>query len=178
MMLIYYNMLPSIKAQDLFKGKYAPWLRGTRLKVPTQKTAISRMLARSAHIPREHHLNPPQQPRIAKYKTLQRKTQRLAERQQTLAPQANEQPPKPKGKKRQQPSEYELHNQDISYSAVQPLDPENGASSLWDYKKGLRCGNFQWPMNDPWMNFQSLVNFQWPTLLTICTNTICKLQKW
>ena len=40
--------------------------------------------------------------------TAQRKSQRLAERQQTLTPQANEQPPKPKGKKRQWPSEYKL----------------------------------------------------------------------
>jgi hypothetical protein len=51
MMLTGYNMLPSIK-------------------MPMQKTAISRMLARNAHIPWEHHLNPPQQPRIAKYKIL------------------------------------------------------------------------------------------------------------
>jgi hypothetical protein len=33
--------------------------------------------------------------------TTQRKSQRLADRQQTLAPQANEQPSKPKGKKHQ-----------------------------------------------------------------------------
>ena len=33
--------------------------------------------------------------------TTQRKSQRLAKRQQTPAPQANEQTPKPKGKKRQ-----------------------------------------------------------------------------
>jgi hypothetical protein len=41
-----------------------------RLKMLMQKTAISRMLARNAHVPQGHHLNPPQQPRIAKYKTL------------------------------------------------------------------------------------------------------------
>jgi len=35
--------------------------------------------------------------------TTQRKSQRLAERQQTLAPQANEHPPKLKGTKRQRP---------------------------------------------------------------------------
>ena len=94
MMLTYYNMLPSIKVQDVHKGKHAPWLRGMRLKMPMQKTAImgqgmvppgfntcqahflgmaaamSRMLARNAHIPQGHHLNPPQQPRIAIYKTL------------------------------------------------------------------------------------------------------------
>jgi hypothetical protein len=39
-----------------------------RLKMPMQKNAISRMLARNAHIPQGHHLNPPQQSRIAKYK--------------------------------------------------------------------------------------------------------------
>jgi hypothetical protein len=44
--------------------------------------------------------------------TTQRKSQRLAERQHTLAPQANEQPPKPKGKKRQRPSEYKIQNND------------------------------------------------------------------
>jgi hypothetical protein len=37
---------------------------------PMQKIAILRMLARNAHILRGHHLNPPQRPRIAKYKTL------------------------------------------------------------------------------------------------------------
>jgi hypothetical protein len=37
--------------------------------MPMQKNAISRMLARNAHIPRGHHLNPPQQPKVAKYKT-------------------------------------------------------------------------------------------------------------
>ena len=40
----------------------------------------------------------------------QRKSQRLAERQQTTSPQANKQPRKPKGKKRQRPSEYKIHN--------------------------------------------------------------------
>jgi hypothetical protein len=69
-MLTYYNMLPSIKVQDLYKGKHAPWLRSMRLKIPMQKNAISRMLAGNAHIQRGHHLNPPQRPRIAKYKTL------------------------------------------------------------------------------------------------------------
>jgi predicted RNA-binding Zn-ribbon protein involved in translation (DUF1610 family) len=77
--------------------------------------------------------------------TTQRKSQKLAERQQTLAPQANEQPPKPKGKKRQRPSEYKLHSNDISYCAVQPLDPKNRATSLWDYKKVCVAGTF----NDP-----------------------------
>jgi hypothetical protein len=75
----------------------------------------------------------------------QRKSQRLAERQQTPAPQANEQPPKPKGKKRQRQSEKKLHNNDISYCAVPPLDPENRATSLWDYKKVSVVGTF----NDP-----------------------------
>ena len=70
MVLTYYNMLPSIKVQDVYKGKHAPWLRGMRLKMLMQKTAMSRMLARSAHIPRGHHLNPFQQFRIAKHKTL------------------------------------------------------------------------------------------------------------
>ena len=94
--------------------------------------------------------------------TTQRKSQRLAERQQTLpTPQANEQPPKPKGKKRQRPSEYKLHNNDISYCAVRPLDPENRATSLWDYKKVCVAGTF----NDT----SDALN---------CTNTICKLQKW
>ena len=77
--------------------------------------------------------------------TTQRKSQRLAVRQQTLAPQANEQPPKPEGTKPQRPSEYKLHNNDISNCALQPLDPENRATSLWDYKKVCIAGTF----NDP-----------------------------
>jgi hypothetical protein len=87
--------------------------------------------------------------------TSQKKSQRLAERQQTLAPQANEQPPKPKGKKRQRPSEYKLHNNDISYCAVQPLDPENRATSLWDYKKVCVAGTF----NDPSDAFNSMYQY-------------------
>ena len=75
--------------------------------------------------------------------TTQRKPRRLAERQQTPAPQANEQPPKPKGTKRQRPSEYKSHNNDILYCAVQPLDPKNRATSLWDYyKKVCVAGTF------------------------------------
>jgi hypothetical protein len=77
--------------------------------------------------------------------TTQRKSQRLAERQQTLAPQASEQPPKPKGKKCQRPAEYKLHNNDVSYCVVQPLDPENRATSFWDYKNVCVAGTF----NDP-----------------------------
>jgi len=77
--------------------------------------------------------------------TTQRKSQRLAKRQQTPAPQANEQTPKPKGKKRQWPSDYKLHNNDASYCEVQPLDPDNRATSLWDYKKVCVAETF----NDP-----------------------------
>ena len=46
---------------------------------------------------------------------------------------------------RQRPSEYKLHNNDILYCVVQPLDPENRATSLRDYKKVCVAGTF----NDP-----------------------------
>ena len=109
---------------------------------------------------------PPKPPSVTEdseiQNTTQRKSQRLAERQQTLAPQANEQPPKPKGKKRQRPSEYKLHNDGISYCAVQPLDSENRATSLWDYKRFV-------------LRELSMTHLM---LLTIYTNTICKLQMW
>ena len=87
--------------------------------------------------------------------TTQTKPQRLAERQQTLAPHANEQPPKPKGKKRQRPSEYKLHHNGISYCVVQLLDPENRATSLWDYKKVCVAGTF----NDPTVAFNYMYQY-------------------
>jgi len=45
----------------------------------------------------------------------------------------------------QRPSESKLHNNDILYCEVQPLDPENRATSLGDYKKVCVAGTF----NDP-----------------------------
>ena len=77
--------------------------------------------------------------------TTQKKSLRLSERQQTPSPQANEQPPKPKGKKCQRPSDYNLHKNDIQHCEVQPLDPDNKATSLWDYKKGCVVGTFDDP---------------------------------
>ena len=86
--------------------------------------------------------------------TTQRKSQRLAERQQTPSPQANEQPPKPKGKRHQRPSEYKLYN-DIQYCEVQPLDPEIRATSLYDYKKVCVAGT----SNDPSDAFNNVYQY-------------------
>ena len=97
--------------------------------------------------------------------TTQRKSQRLAERQQTLAPQASEQPPKPKGKKCQRPSEYKLHNEDISYYRIvrsNPLTLKIGQPLF---------GTTQRPV----LRELSMTHLM---PLTIFTNTICKLQEW
>jgi len=145
MMLTYYNMLPSIKSPGCSQGQ---------TRSMTQRYETQDANAEDCHIKnacKKHPYSartPPEPTSATQASEIQNNTQRkshwLAERQQTLAPQANEQPPKPKGKKRQRPSEYK-HNNDISYCAVQPLDPEIRATSLWDYKKACIAGIFSDP---------------------------------
>jgi hypothetical protein len=67
MMLLITTCSPASKSRIFTE---ANTLHDSEVGDSMQKTAMLRMLARNAHIPQGHHLNSPQQPRIAKYKTL------------------------------------------------------------------------------------------------------------
>ena len=84
----YYNMLPSIKVQDIHRGKHAPWLRGRRLNA--KDCHVKNACKKRPYSAR----TPPELPSATQdseiQNTKQRKLQRLAERQQALAPQAHD----------------------------------------------------------------------------------------
>ena len=84
-------------------------------------TAAQAAAQAAARLPKHAHARPPKQPH----------------RQMNSRPS-----PRGQSANDQQNTNY---NNDISYCAVQPLDPENRATSLWDYKKVWVAGTF----NDP-----------------------------
>ena len=59
------------------------------------------------------------------------------------------------------------HSNDISYCAVPPLDPENRATSLWDYKKVCVAGTF----NDPSDAFNYMYHYHLQVVTIACTST-------